>query len=147
MPFRFALETILHFRRSVEHQQELRLRTANQQVARMRRLIEHIEQQIDSLYTRQSSELNLGTTAAELRFNDTCETVLVEQHMSAQRELQRLEQVRDQQKQAYQQARRERETFESLREQQHNEYQRNSRRREQRELDELFLLRKTHMRG
>jgi flagellar export protein FliJ len=147
MPFRFALETILHFRRSVEHQQELRLRTANQQVARMRRLIEHIEQQIDSLYTRQSSELNMGTTAAELRFNDTCEAVLVQQHMSAQRELQRLEQVRDQQKQAYQQARSERETFESLREQQQNEYQRNSRRREQRELDELFLLRKTHMRG
>jgi flagellar protein FliJ len=147
MAFRFPLETILHFRRSVEHQQELRLRIANQQVSRMRRLIEHIEQQIGGLHTRQFRELNTGTTAAELQFNRACEVVLSQQRILAQRELQRLEQLRDQQNKVFQQARRERETFESLREQQRTEYERNARRREQRELDELFLLLKTHRRG
>jgi flagellar export protein FliJ len=147
MPFRFPLETLLHFRRSLEHQHELRLRIANQQVARMRHLIEHIEQQIGSLHARQSRELNTGTTAAEIQFNRACEAVLAQQRISAQSELQPLEQLRDQQKKAFQQARRERETFESLREQQRNEYERNTRRREQRQLDELFLLRKTHPRG
>jgi len=146
MPFRYPLENLLHFRRSLEHQQELRLRIANQQVTRMRRLIEHIEQQIGSLQTRQSRELNAGTTVAELQFNRTCEGVLAQQRLLAERELQRLEQVRDQQNKVFQQARRERETFESLREQQRSEYERNARRREQRQLDELFLLRKTHLR-
>ena len=147
MPFRFPLETVLHFRRSLERQQELRLRMANQQVARVRRLIEHIEQQIDGVHTRQSRELNAGTTAAELRFNRASEAVLAQQRVLAQLELQRLEQLRDQQKKVFQQARRERETFESLRDQQRTEYERNARRREQRQLDELFLLRKTLRRG
>jgi flagellar export protein FliJ len=147
MPFCFPLETVLHFRRSVEHQQELRLRIANQQVARMRHLIEHIEQLIGSLRTRQFQELNTGTTAAELQFNRACEGGLVQQRILATRELQRLQQLRDQQRRLFQEARRERETFESLRQQQRSEYERNARRREQRQLDELFLLGKTHPRG
>jgi flagellar export protein FliJ len=142
MPFRFPLETVLHFRRSIEHQQELRLRAANQQVARMRRLMEHIEQQTESLRVRQSGELSAGTTAAELQFAHACEGVLAQHRMAAARELKRLEQVRDQQNQLFQRARRERETFDSLREQRRLEYERNARRREQRQLDELFLLRK-----
>jgi flagellar protein FliJ len=147
MPFRFPLETLLHFRRSVERHQELHLRVANQQVARMQRWIEHIEEQIGSLHGRQSRELNTGTTAAELRFNRACGVVLAQQRVSAQRELQRLEQLRDQQKKLFQQARRERETFENLRDRQRTEYERNARRREQRQLDELFLLRKPPLRG
>jgi flagellar export protein FliJ len=141
MPFRFPLETILHLRRSVEHQQELRLRAANQQVARMRHVIQQIEQQIASTRTRESSQLNSGTTAAELQFTEACETVLEQQGVAATRELMRVEHVRDQQNKIFQQARRERETFERLRDHQHAEYERNARRREQQQLDELFLLR------
>jgi flagellar export protein FliJ len=147
MPFHFALETVLHFRRSIEHQQELRLRVANQQVARMRRMIEHIEQQAAGLRLRKSDDLNTGTTVAELEFGRACEAALAHYRVSAERELQRLEQLREEQNKVFQQARRERETFESLRERRRIEYERDARRRAQRELDELFLLRNVHRRG
>lgn len=141
MPFRFPLETILHFRQSVEHQQELRLRAANQQVARMRHVIQQIEQQMATIRTRQFAELSAGTTVAELRFADVCAAAQAQRWVAAERELKRLEQVRDQQNELFQQARLKRETFASLREHQRMEYERNARRREQRQLDELFLLR------
>jgi flagellar protein FliJ len=146
MAFRFALETVLHFRRSVEHQQELRLRAANHQVASMRHQIEHIEQQMASMRARESGDLAAGTTAAELQFTRACEATLDQQRIAAQGELLRLERLRDQQRELFQQARRAREVFETLREQQRKDYERNARRREQRELDELFLMQKSHSR-
>ncbi|HUI85512.1 MAG TPA: hypothetical protein VL240_14910, partial [Candidatus Binatia bacterium] len=69
MAFRFSLETVLHFRRSVEHQQELRLRAANQQVTRARHLVGHIDQQIAAERSGQAQHLAAGTTSAELRFS------------------------------------------------------------------------------
>jgi len=146
MPFHFPLETVLHFRRSVEHQQELRLRAANQQVARMHTLIEHIDRQIASTYAQQSQDLTTGSTAAELQFTSACRAVLTERRSAAQRESGRLEHLRDLQKKVFQQARRERETFESLRDHQRTEYERIARRRAQRQLDDLFLTRQTHQR-
>lgn len=146
MPFRFPLETVLHYRRSLEHQQELRLRAANQQVARMRRLLEHIEQQRGGIRRRRAGELSTGTTAAELHFAGACEAVLAQHRMAATRELKHLEQMRDEQNKLFQQARRDRETFESLRERERMEYERTARRREQRQSDELFLVRQTILR-
>jgi flagellar export protein FliJ len=145
MPFRFPLETVLHLRRSLERQQELRLRAANQQVARLRHLMERIEQQSTNLRLQQCGELGSGTTAAELHFANACQATLAQQRIAAQTEFERLERRRDQQKGIYQRARRERETFESLREQQRIEFERGARRREQRDLDELFLLRRAHV--
>ena len=43
MPFHFPLQAVLHYRQSVEHQQELRLRAANQQVVRVQHLIEQTD--------------------------------------------------------------------------------------------------------
>ena len=146
MAFHFPLEAVFHFRQSVEHQQELRLRTANQAVARARHLIEQTDQRIAEMQTRQSQELGAGTTAAELRFALLCEVSLHEHRREMQRELQRLETLRDQQQKIFRQARRERETFESLRNRYLAEYQRKRSRREQRQLDDLFLLRQAYLR-
>jgi flagellar export protein FliJ len=146
MPFRFPLEAVLHFRKSVEHQQELRLRAANQQVARARHLIEQLDHAIGQLRSRSSHDLSAGSTAAELRFTLLRESEFQHHRGNLERELVRLETLRDQQQKVLRQARRERETFDSLRDQQLHDYESNSARREQRELDELFLIRQAYVR-
>jgi flagellar export protein FliJ len=146
MAFRFPLEAVFHFRKSVEHQQELRLRTANQQVARVRHLLDQTDERIRQIQTRQSQELAAGTTAAEMRFALEREAGLRLQRQNVERELLRLENLRDQQQRIFRQTRRERETFESLRDQQRREYERAAARREQRELDDLFLQRQAYSR-
>jgi len=142
MPFRFPLEAILHLRQSLERQQELRLRAANQQVARVRHMIDLLDGQVREMRSRSGQQLLKGSAAAELHFALLCEQTLGRQRPLLQRELLRLEQLRDEQQKTYAKARRERETFESLRERQRLEYQRETTRREQRELDDAFLLRK-----
>jgi len=145
MAFRFALEAVFHFRQSMEHQQELRLRAANQQVARVRHLLEQLAQRIEQMRICQSQELQAGTTAAELRFVLLSEAVLHQRRLEIERELVHAQALRDQQQKIFRQARRERETFESLRNRQLREYERNRVREEQRQLDDLFLLRQAYL--
>lgn len=146
MAFHFPLQAVFHFRQGIEHQQELRLRTANQQVAKVRRMLEQIDEGIRQAQLRQSQTLGAGTTSAELRFGLGCEAALHRQHRDAENELLRWQNLRDQQQKIYQQAHRERETFESLRDHQLREYKLDAARREQRQLDDLFLLRQAYLR-
>jgi flagellar protein FliJ len=145
MPFRFPLEAVLHFRRSVEHQQELRLRAANQHVMRVRHLLEQIERRLQESANMRSAQLRSGTSAAELQFSLVCEDAMGAQVPELQRELARLRKLRDQQQRVYRQVRREREILESLRQRQLEEYERATARREQRQLDDLFLMRRAYL--
>lgn len=145
MPFRFPLQALLHLRQSIEHQQELRLRAANQQVARVRHALDQLDGRIGQTHTLSSEYLARGTTGAELSFLQTMEGSLHAQRKELEHELQRCQHVREQQERVFRQARRERETFESLRSQQLRDYQRDQARREQRQLDDLFLMRKTYL--
>jgi flagellar export protein FliJ len=147
MPFRFPLQALLHFRQSVEHQQELRLRAANQQVARVRHALEQLDGRIRQTQAVYSQYLAGGTTGAELSFLETTEGLLRAQRQEGEHELLRCQHVRDQQERVFRQARRERETFESLRDEQLRAYERDQSRREQRRLDDLFLMRKTYLEG
>jgi flagellar export protein FliJ len=146
MAFRFPLQAVFHLRQSLEHQQELRLRAANQQVAKVRQLLEQLDERIQHMQARESQELGVGTTSAELRFALSCDAALHQQRQEVEREMSRLQNLRDQQQRIFQQARRERETFESLRDHQRREYARDSGRREQRQIDDLFLLRQAYLR-
>lgn len=146
MAFQFPLQAVFHFRQSVEHQQELRLRAANQQVGKIRHLLDQLEERIRQVQLRESQELGRGTTSAELRFSLNCEGSLRQQRAETQHELARWQNLRDQQQKIFQQARRERETFENLRSHQLREYQRDKARREQRAIDDLFLSRQAYLR-
>jgi len=145
MPFRFPLQALLHLRQSLEHQQELRLRAANQQVARVRHALAQLDGRIRHTRALSSQYLAGGTTGAELSFLQTTEGWLHAQRQEVEHELLRCQHVRDQQERVFRQARRERETFESLRDEQFRHYERNQARREQRHLDDLFLMRKTYV--
>ena len=143
MAFRFPLQAVLHLRQSIEHQQELRLSAANQQVARVKRLIEQIDRCIQKSQQQSLRELGLGTSAAEIWFALEMESHLEARRRDLELERTRLTRFRDQQQQLFHQARQERETFAILREHQLREYQRDQSHREQRLLDELFLSRQS----
>jgi len=146
MAFHFPLEGVLHFRRSVEHQQELLLRAAHQQVARVRHVIEQVEHRIREMQTQEAQQLGAGTTAAELRFALLCESELHRRRQDLLRDLVHAQALREQQQKLFQKAHCERETFESLRDHQLREYARDAARREQRLLDDLFLARQAYVR-
>ena len=142
MPFRFPLQTVLHLYQGLERQQELRLRTANQQVSRVRHAIEQVLVRAEQTKLLHCRQLQTGITAAEMHFLMACDSALQLQHHELDRELARLQAFRDRQLQIFEQARRDRETFESLRDRQHREYDRDADRRAQREIDDLALLRR-----
>lgn len=145
MPFHFPLQAVLHFRQSLEHQQELRLRAANQQVARVKRVLDQHGARVQELHANQRRDLLAGTTAAELRFAAMCESSLSHQRQELERELQRLQSLRDEQQRLFVNARRQRETLAGLRDGQQREHQRRAARREQRQLDDAFLLRRAYL--
>jgi flagellar export protein FliJ len=142
MPFHFSLHAILHLYQSLEHQQELRLRAANQQVARVRHVIEQLDAVKQQNRARQSQELQAGTTSAELEFTRNMASALMKRRGELEVELVRAQQVRDEQQRNFHIARRRRETLSSLRESQLKNYQREAARREQRQADDAFLLRR-----
>jgi len=146
MAFHFKLATVLHFRESIEHQQELRLRAANQQVARVRHLIEQLDARRQELNIGQTKKLSTGMTAVELQFELLCETELLRHRRELGQELVRWQQLREQQREIFQQARRARETLEAVHDQQLRLYQKEAGRREQRTLDDLFLMRREYLR-
>jgi flagellar export protein FliJ len=146
MAFHFPLHAVLHFRESIEHQQELRLRAANQQVARVQHVIEQMDARRQELHSAQTRELSAGSTAAELRFAGQCDAELLRQRQALEPQLARLQQMREEQREVFEQARRARETLEGVRDQQFRRYQKEAIRREQRSLDDLFLLRREYLR-
>ena len=146
MPFHFPLQAVLNLRESVEHQQELRLRAADQQVARVRHLIEQMDARRQDLQRAQAQTLSVGMTAVELQFELLCDAELLRHRRELEQQLVRLEQQREQQREILQQARRARETLGAVRDQQVRRYQKEAARREQRSLDDLFLLRREYLR-
>lgn len=146
MPFHFPLQAVFHFRQSVEHQQEMRLRAAHQNVARVRHLLEQLDQCLRQAHALCFEDLRAHSTGAELHFALLREASLLEQRPNLERELSRLEKLRDQQQRAFRHARQEREMIESLRDRQLHAYERDQSRREQRQLDDLFLLREAYLR-
>jgi len=146
MAFEFPLHAVLHFRKSVEHQQEQRLRAANQRVARVQHMINHLDGRGQDLHSAQAKELSTGITAAELRFELQCEAELKRHRKEIEQQLVALENLRDQQRELLQQARRARETLESVRNQQLSLYKKQALQREQRSLDDVFLMRRQFLR-
>ena len=146
MPFHFPLQAVLHYRQSMEHQQEIRLRAANQQVARAQHLIEQMDLQRKELRSMEMEELSSGTSAAELQFGLLREAAMLRRRRELEQQLIRVQQLRDQQREIFQQARRAREMLESLRDQQLHLYKKDVSRREQRSLDDLFLMRREYLR-
>jgi flagellar export protein FliJ len=146
MPFRFPLETLLRFRRSIERQQELRLLEAYQRVAALRQEIEELSQRKAGLAEQERRDLAEGVSGAQLHFHILLRSLLARQREALERELVRCEELRRQRHLEFQRARQQREAVTALRDSQLRAYAQLQSRSEQRRLDDLFLLRREFLR-
>ncbi len=141
MSFRFA--ALLKLRKSLEHQQELRLRSANQWVGRLRELMRLTEAGVAALVQMQEASLSMGVAASEMHFMCGQSEALALRRRELGQQLAQAERIRDQQHQILFRIREQREMLESLELAEERERLRRASRREQRQLDEAFLLRQS----
>jgi len=139
MAFRFV--ALLKLRKSLEHQQELRLRAANQWVARVRELMRLSETSMAALARTQAASLDAGTAAAELHFLSGHAAACEVRWRELSQQLGQAENVRDQQRQVLFRIREQREMLESLKIGEDHERLRRASRQDQSQMDEAFLLR------
>lgn len=147
MSFHFSLEALLRLRQSQEHQQELRLESANRAVTTLRGRLQALDTQIAGLTSFGTNELQAGTTMSELHFLHACREIALDTRKVLERELEKAEQLRAQCFRDYKNARMKRELLDSLREHQLKTQHQQESRRAQRELDDLFLLRRSTRTG
>jgi flagellar export protein FliJ len=139
MAFRYALQSILQLRRSLERQEEQRLFALAAIVGRLRVKLESLQQADLARRRTALSEMEQFSSGAQLQFRSVCDAAsqfAIERTASQLRDAERL---RDGQLQVYQEARQKREIFESLRERQEVLYRREQARRLQQHADEAYL--------
>jgi flagellar export protein FliJ len=144
MPFRFSLETILLFRKNVEHAEELALNKILQEIASTHLQLRRIEEDHRSFRAQRDQDLITGLPAVYLQ-----ELVEKEQYLEnaaniARAQLQELDKKREAQLITLRAAQQKREVLDELRHQKHTTYQREQNQREQKSLDDLFLSRMQH---
>lgn len=131
---------------SQEHQEELLLQEANHELSLVRRQIAEADALLESLADRVQHELRDGSTGAELHFDNECGVALLERRKVLEREAVQKEKLRLEKLDSFRAARRRREVVETLRQHQFQLYRQEENRQDQRQLDDLFLLRRNFLR-
>ncbi len=143
MAFCYPLESVLRLRRSLEHQEEQRLLALAAIVARLRAMLDTM-QQADVVQRRAAlDEMEQFSSGAQWQFRAVCDAGALRAIHRVKTQLQEAERQRLEQLKVYQQARQRRELFESLRERQKELYKLNLARRQQQRTDEAFLFRES----
>ena len=145
MAFRFPLEVLFRLRQSAEHQQELLLTQANQEVAQLNREIANIQAEIATRAWLQIGDLTSGLRGAELQFNALCIAALRDHHQEVQRQLINTQRLQASCAEEFRQARQQREAMGTLRNHELDAYRQQQQRSDQRKLDEMFLLRHAYL--
>ena len=139
MAFRFTLDSVLRLRRSVEHQQELLLHSANNNLAEVCRKIDSLGRVVAHLRDRREREMSTTVAAYQLQFEEICDSVLAEYRRQLESDRLKAEETCAQQAEAFRKAHRDREILDTLRQNDFRDYWRDQDRRRQRELDDLLL--------
>jgi flagellar export protein FliJ len=146
MAFHFSLDSVLRLRRSLERQQELSLREANQQVTALQLRIDSVNAQLLERTTQGNLQLASQSSGAELQFMQLCRSTLLAQRSNLGKRLATAQAVRDSYVASFRQARQQREVLETLRQTQAQVYRQHEARQNQRRLDDLLLLRRAYLR-
>jgi len=140
MSFRFSLESVLDFRKSVEQSEETELLRIVQNINTVRGELQQLDASKQTVREYRNSELAARLPAAHLRAWDEHEKHLISVSSALSLRLQSLEIRRQKQLLILRDARRNRELLSKVREQRLKAYQREESRREQNAIDDLFLL-------
>lgn len=142
MAFRFSLAPLLRYRQVIEHQRELRLAAANQQVNLLRLQIDNLFRQTAAMADEGLRQIGVGVNAAQLHF-DLVRRAALHQHLHRlQSDLAAAVEVRSLAQAEFQRAHSDRESLEAVRRTQLEIYQQQEVRHQQRQADDLFLLRR-----
>jgi len=141
MPFRFSLESILRFRKNVEHAEELTLNKILQEIIAAQLEQQRIEADRESFRVQRDRDLVKGLPAAYLQDLTVKEQQLENAANVVRRQLQDLNRKRETQLAVLRVAQQNRELLDEMRKQKHLTYQREQHRREQKTLDDMFLSR------
>ena len=142
MAFHFSLLAVLRFRQGVEHQQELLLQKAHQDAALARHGIELADACLAQMGESELQYLQSGLSGAEMHFQELRRAVLKRYRQQLESDLAEREKALAQRSRAFLEARQQREVVDTLRRRQLLAYHAEEARREQRQLDDLFLLRR-----
>jgi flagellar export protein FliJ len=146
MAFQFSLDAVLRLRQSLQRQQELLLREANQQLTALQVRIDDLNAQISQHATQENLKLASTLSAAELQFMQLCRSVLLGQRGGLEKRLATAQALRDSRMTSFRQARQQREVLETLCQTQAQVYGQSEARQNQRQLDDLLLLRRAYLR-
>ena len=142
MAFHFPLEAVLRYRRSIERQHELRLQQANQKLALTEQRLLELLHALGNMAHAQIEQLQSGTTAAQMQFSLLGRAALLCRQSELEVQKKHEQTICRECIQALRHERQLREAVENLRHQRLAAYEQECSRSEQRQLDDLFLLRR-----
>jgi len=141
MAFQFSLAAVLRYRESVEKREEIALERIAQEIARTRRLIEHLSAEMARAEEKLRNTLVEPISALQLQVLKSDLQRLIDQKKVTIESLVPLEQKRDEQMRAYQAAHRARRMLSEMAGRQRAAYEQQRARAEQRFLDDIFAAR------
>ncbi len=142
MAFVFPLQALLRVREIHETTERQSLQAIAAQAAATRAEIEALDRLAEQAWRELSRDSLAGVSGAELQFHLGRESSRQGQRQFLANRLQELETRRQAQQLCYRHARQQREILSTLRDQQLAAYELEQSRRQQREIDELFLMRR-----
>lgn len=138
MAHRFPLATVLRYRESVEKREELALQQIELAVARLRRTLQQVSDEIAKAQALREKKMRQPLTAFEVQAMLGDVSIALERRRALVTQLHELEERRNQNFQAYQTARRNRRMVDEVLTRQRDAYQVEQVRNEQKFLDDLF---------
>lgn len=142
MPFRFPLATVLRVRESLEKHEERALQKIQLEMARVSHQIEELTARIAKSHDAREKAMAQPIPARDLHTLLWEVQAAGEKKKALHRELQTLEQQRNEQIKVYQEAHRDRETMTDMSDKQRDVYEQEQARRQQKSLDDIFIARR-----
>lgn len=141
MPFHFPLASVLRLRKSIERREELSLKAALLELARVRRRIDELTDEMAKACQDREKALRNSTTANRLQSMQVEINAAIEAKQILLETLQTLKLQRDTQMKAYKTAHSGRQVLSDLLAQQRSLYEQDQLHRQQKQLDDIFAAR------
>jgi len=141
MPFRFSLASVLRYRESMEKREEVALQAIQLGVARARRRVDELTDEMTRAWREREKALERSVQAARLQAMQVEIDAAVAAKQTAAETLQTMTRQRDAQMKSYKVAHRERQMLTDLLAQKKSAYEQELARRQQKTVDDMMASR------
>jgi flagellar export protein FliJ len=141
VPFHFPLESVLRLRKSIERREELSLKTIQLELARVRRRVDELTDEMASACQERERALRSSIPASRLQSMQVEINAAIEAKQILFETLQTLKLQRDTQMKVYKAAHNGRQVLSDLLAQQRSLYDQEQLHRQQKQVDDIFAVR------